>query len=283
MVPRPHFCLQFADGQSWVLGERTRVMGILNATPDSFSDGGRCQDVREAVEIAGRMVESGVDIVDVGGESTRPGAEAVTADEEARRVLPVVEALKSELGTRVSVDTRKASVAARAIEAGADVINDVTAGSDPEMFPLLAARRTPVVLMHMRGTPRTMQCDTRYDDVLGEVVAFLREAVKKAASEGVADDKIVVDPGIGFGKSPVGNLQILRGLATLGDVGRPILVGASRKSFIGSVLNLPVTERLEGSLSVAAVAAWQGAHIVRAHDVQETVRVVRMVDAIRNP
>jgi dihydropteroate synthase len=198
-------------------------------------------------------------------------------------VLPVVEALKSELGTRVSVDTRKASVAARAIEAGADVINDVTAGSDPEMFPLLAARRTPVVLMHMRGTPRTMQCDTRYDDVLGEVVAFLREAVKKAASEGVADDKIVVDPGIGFGKSPVGNLQILRELATLGDVGRPILVGASRKSFIGSVLNLPVTERLEGSLSVAAVAAWQGAHIVRAHDVQETVRVVRMVDAIRNP
>ena len=283
IVPRPQFSLQFADGQSWVLGKRTRVMGILNVTPDSFSDGGRIRDVREAVGIAGRMVESGVDIVDVGGESTRPGAGAVTADEEARRVLPVVEALKSELGIRVSVDTAKSTVAARAIESGADVINDVTAGSDPEMFPLLAAERTPVVLMHMRGTPRNMQSDTRYDDVLGEVVDFLRGAVKKAASEGVADDKIVVDPGIGFGKSPVGNLQILRELATLGDVGRPILVGASRKSFIGSVLDLPVTERLEGSLSVAAVAAWQGAHIVRAHDVQETVRVVRMVDAIRNP
>ncbi len=275
--------LRFADGEAWALGERTCVMGILNITPNSFSDGAEVRDVRHAVEIAGRMLESGASIVDVGGESTRPGAAPVAADEEMRRVLPVVEALKSELDIRVSVDTVKRSVAARALDAGADMINDTSAGSDPEMLPLLAARGAPVVLMHMRGTPRTMQDNTRYDDVVGEVVSFLRHATERAVAAGVSNDKIVVDPGIGFGKSPVGNLEILGALATLRDIGRPILIGASRKSFIGSVLDLPVTERLEGSLSVAAVAAWQGAHIIRAHDVQETVRVVRMVDAIRNP
>lgn len=273
--------LRFADGEAWSLGERTRVMGVLNVTPDSFSDGGRLNGVQQAVRTAARMAEAGVDLVDVGGESSRPGAEPVAADEECRRVIPVVEALKSELGIRVSVDTVKAEVASRSIDAGADVINDISAASDDDMLPVLAARGVPVVLMHMRGTPRTMQDDTHYDDVTGEIGGFLRAAAERAVAAGVSSDKIVLDPGIGFGKSPLGNLQILRDLATLGKLGWPLLVGASRKSFIGSVLELPVTDRLEGSLAVAAVAAWLGAHIVRAHDAEETVRVVRMVDAIR--
>jgi dihydropteroate synthase len=162
------------------------------------------------------------------------------------------------------------------------MINDVSALRDPAMPGVVAAAGVPVVLVHMRGTPRTMQADTRYEDLLAEVAGFLREAAEKAVAEGIGDDKILVDPGIGFGKSPAGSLQILRELATLRSLGRPILVGASRKSFIGAVLDLPVTERLEGSLAVAALAAWQGAHVIRAHDVAETVRVVRMIDAVRS-
>jgi dihydropteroate synthase len=279
--PRTIYTLRFADGRPWTLGERTHVMGILNITPDSFSDGGRTGGVDRTVETARRMVDAGADVVDVGGESTRPGAEPVSAEEEKRRVLPAVEAIKKAVDVRVSVDTVKASVAAGAIEAGADVINDVSALSDPEMDSVVARSGVPVVLMHMRGTPRTMQRDTGYDDLMSEIADFLRDAAEKAIAAGVSDDKILVDPGIGFGKSPVGNLQILRELSTLRRVDRPLLVGASRKSFIGSVLGLPVADRLEGSLAAAGVAAWQGAHVVRVHDVAETVRVVRMVDAIR--
>lgn len=275
--------IRFADGEEWTLGSRTRVMGILNLTPDSFSDGGDIRSVRHAVETARRMAEAGADLLDIGGESSRPGAAAVPADEELRRVLPVIEAVREAVKVRISIDTVKASVAARAIAAGADVINDVSAAADPEMLPMCAARGVPVILMHMRGTPRTMQHDTRYHDLLGEIVEFLRGAAERAVAAGVADDKIWVDPGIGFGKSPSGNLQILGEIAALEKLGRPIVIGASRKSFIGSVLELPVTDRLEASLAVAAVAAWQGAHVIRAHDVSETVRVVRMVDAIRRP
>jgi dihydropteroate synthase len=169
-----------------------------------------------------------------------------------------------------------------AIDAGADMVNDISAFTDPGMLRLLRDARVPVIAMHMRGTPRTMQQDTRYVDLMSSIVGFLRNAVQKAVAAGVSDDKILVDPGLGFGKSAAGNLQILQELPTLKSVGRPILVGASRKSFIGTVLDLSVTERLEGSLAVAALAAWQGAHLVRAHDVAETGRVVRMVDAIRN-
>jgi len=275
--------IRFADGGVWTLDACTRVMGVLNVTPDSFSDGGTVRGPQDAVASAKRMAEAGATVVDIGGESSRPGAAPVSADEEMRRVLPAIEAVRSAVDVRISIDTVKASVAARAIDAGADVVNDVSAGSDPEMLPLCAARGVPVILMHMRGTPRTMQDDTRYHDLLGEVVGFLRAAVQRAVAAGVAGDKILVDPGIGFGKSPSGNLQILGDIAALKKVGQPVVVGASRKSFIGSVLDLRVTERLEGSLAVAAVAAWQGAHVIRAHDVTETVRVVRMVDAIRRP
>jgi dihydropteroate synthase len=257
-------------------------MGILNVTPDSFSDGGRFEDPRAALEAAARMAEEGAEIVDVGGESTRPGSDPVPEEEEARRVVPVVAAIKRELSVRVSVDTQKAAVARQALDAGADMVNDISAFSDPGMIPLLRDRRAAVTVMHMRGTPRTMQQDTTYVDLMSSVVGYLRRAAEKAAQAGLADDKILVDPGLGFGKSPGGNLQILRELPTLRSMGRPILIGGSRKSFIGAALNLPVDERLEGSLAVAALAAWQGAHVIRAHDVAQTIRVVRMIDAIRN-
>jgi dihydropteroate synthase len=271
----------FADGGGLRLGERTAVVGIVNVTPDSFSDGGNLFDAGDAIAAARKMVPEGADIIDVGGESTRPGADPVDETEEMRRVLPVIEAIKSETSARVSVDTTKASVAARAIDKGADLINDVTALSDPEMLPLLVETDVPVIVMHMRGTPRTMQRDTDYDDLMDELIVFLRASVQKAVEAGVTSDRIIVDPGIGFGKSASGNLRVLRELPTLREVGRPILIGASRKSFIGVSLDLPVTERLEASLGVASLAAWQGAHLVRVHDVRETVRAVRMIDAVR--
>lgn len=278
---RSHFVVRFADGAAIELGSHTRVMGVLNVTPDSFSDGGRFGRAEEAVDAAAQMVDEGAELVDVGGESTRPGARPVGENEEIARVLPVVDGIKRRLRVRVSVDTRNAEVARRAIEAGADLINDVSAFSDPGMLPLLRDTRVPVVVMHMRGTPATMQADTRYDDLMGSIVSFLRDATQKGTAAGVDDDRILVDPGIGFGKSPSGNLEILRQLPVLRSVGRPILVGVSRKSFIGVVLDLPVTERLEGSLAAAALAAWQGAHVIRAHDVAATCRAVRMIDAVR--
>jgi dihydropteroate synthase len=279
---RTEFSLSWPDGERLPLGSETRVMGILNVTPDSFSDGGKFDDPRRALEAAAMMADEGAEILDVGGESSRPGALPVPEEEEIRRVVPLVHAIKHELSVRVSVDTYKASVARAALDAGADMVNDITAFSDPGMVPLLRDRRATAVVMHMRGTPATMQKDTQYVDLMASVVGYLRRAVEKAAQAGVADDKILVDPGLGFGKSAAGNLQILRELPTLRSVGRPVLIGGSRKSFIGAALNLPVGERLEGSLAVAALAAWQGAHMIRTHDVGETIRVVRMIDAIRN-
>jgi dihydropteroate synthase len=276
------FVLPFADGGGLELGSVTRVMGVLNATPDSFSDGGRFPHVDAAVDAAARMVDEGADLVDVGGESTRPGAAAVDVEAEIHRVVPLIAAIRRRVGVRLSVDTRRAAVARRALEAGADLVNDVSGFADPGMLPLLAATRAPAIVMHMRGSPATMQIDTRYTDLVAEVVAYLAERLERAAAGGVPGDRIVIDPGIGFGKSAEGNLRILRELAALRRLGRPILVGASRKSFIGAVLGLPVTDRLEGSLAVAAVAAWQGAQMIRVHDVRATRRVVRMVDAIRH-
>jgi dihydropteroate synthase len=281
MQPRAAFSLRFADGGVLELGPRTRVMGVINVTPDSFSDGGRHLDAARAVESAVRMAEAGADLIDIGGESTRPGAEPVGAAEEAERVLPVIEGTRHRRDVRLSVDTTKAEVARQALEAGADLVNDVTALRDPRMLPLLVERGAPVVLMHMRGEPRTMQRDTSYGDVVGEVAAFLSQSAETAVAAGLSDDKIMIDPGIGFGKSVEGNLTILRRLPALARLGRPILIGASRKSFIGATLDLPVQDRLEGSLAVAACAAIQGAHVIRAHDVAATIRTVRMIDAIR--
>jgi len=278
---RSAFAIAFADGARMDLTAETRVMGILNVTPDSFSDGGALPTPESAVEAASRMADEGADLVDVGGESTRPGAAPVSEDEEIRRVVPAVQAIKRDLPIRVSVDTSKAKVAKLAIEAGADLVNDVSAFTDPGMLAALRSTRTPVLIMHRRGTAQTMQRDTAYVDLLSSIVGFLRKRIAAAAAAGISDDKILVDPGLGFGKSASGNLQVLRELATLRSVGRPIVVGASRKSFIGTALELPVAERLEGGLAVAAWAAWQGAHVIRTHDVAETKRTTRMIDAIR--
>jgi len=279
--PRDPFTLPFADGGSMQLGRVSRVMGILNVTPDSFSDGGSFPDPQAAADAALRMAEEGADLIDVGGESTRPGSSAVSAEEEIRRVLPVIEAVRRRVRVRISVDTTKAEVARRALEAGADMVNDVAAFADPGMLPLLRETGAPAVAMHMRGTPRTMQEDTSYADLMGELSGFLRGALRRAEEAGVPGARILVDPGLGFGKSASGSLEILRRLPLLRSVGRPILIGASRKSFIGAVLDLPVGERLEGSLAAAAVALWQGAHVVRVHDVAATLRVARMIDALR--
>jgi len=278
---RPGFEIRFSDGGILALGAVTRVMGVLNATPDSFAHGGRHMDPVAAVDAMQRMLAEGADLVDVGGESTRPGAEPVAVDEEIARVVPVIEAIKARSSVRVSVDTSKAAVARRALDAGADLVNDVSALADPDMLPLIRERRVPAVLMHMRGTPKTMQHDTAYREIVEEVAAFLDRAVQRAVDAGIPDGKILVDPGLGFGKSPQGNLAILRRLSVLARVGRPILIGASRKSFVGFVSDLPVEERLEGSLAVAAYACARGVHVIRAHDVGATVRVVRMIDAIR--
>lgn len=271
---------------------RTAVMGILNVTPDSFSDGGRYPDAESAVARGVEMVRQGASVVDVGGESTRPGADPVSADEELERVLPVVRGLRRRVSTPISIDTCKERVARKALEEGADMVNDVSAlRFDPAMVRLLAREEVPVVLMHMQGRPRTMQRAPRYDDVVREVTDFLGERVAFAVRNGVAAPRIMVDPGIGFGKGPDHNLTLLRRLRALAALGRPVLVGLSRKSFLarlagpGSQAGAPSGEgrdsRLAGSLAGAAAAVLAGAHMVRVHDVPETCRAVGVADAIR--
>lgn len=282
MTELDEFTIRFADGSTLALGSTTRVMGIINVTPDSFSDGGNLADEQAAIDAGVAMVEAGADFIDIGGESTKPGADAVAADEELQRVIPIVEGLRRRVDARLSIDTRKAVVARLALEAGADMINDVSGLRDPEMLPLLLSSGVPAVLMHMRGIPSTMQRDTNYASVVDDVARHLEDLVGSAIAAGVPGDKIIVDPGIGFGKSAEGSLKLINQLPALQRLGQPILVGASRKSFIGAALDLPVQERLEGSLATAAIAAARGAHMIRAHDVAATVRVVRMVDAICN-
>ena len=269
---------------------RTAVMGILNVTPDSFFDGGRYPDIESAVARGVEMVRQGASIVDVGGESTRPGAAEVSAADELHRVLPVIRGLRQRVPVPISIDTYKSEVARKALDAGADMVNDISAlRFDPAMAGLVARESVPVVLMHMQGQPRTMQLAPRYDDVVREVTRFLRERVAHAVESGVALERIVVDPGIGFGKNLDHNLALLRHLRTLGSLGRPVLVGLSRKSFLGR-LEEPAGSahppagtdgRLAGSLAGAAAAVLAGAHMVRVHDVLETCRAARVADAIR--
>ncbi|MDE0354305.1 MAG: dihydropteroate synthase [Deltaproteobacteria bacterium] len=262
---------------------RTAVMGILNVTPDSFSDGGRYADVESAVARGVEMARQGASIVDVGGESTRPGAAPVPAVEELERVAPVIRELRRRIDVPISIDTYKEEVARGALAAGADMVNDVSAlRFDPAMAGLVAREGVPVVLMHMKGRPRTMQIAPRYRDVVREVTAFLRERVAFAVGSGIAAERVVVDPGIGFGKDLDHNLALLRSLCTLASLGRPVLVGLSRKAFLGRLQETTGTEsRLAGSLAGASAAVLAGAHMVRVHDVLETCRAVRVADAIR--
>ncbi len=260
-------------------------MGVLNVTPDSFSDGGRYLDVERAVEHGRQLAAAGADIIDVGGESSRPGATPVSEEEELGRVVPVIERLASGApGQRVvaiSVDTTKAAVAERALAAGARIVNDISAlRFDERMVEVVRDAGAGVVLMHMQGTPATMQQAPRYDDVVRQVREFLAERIEFAVARGVQKSQIAVDPGIGFGKTVEHNLQLLARLEQLRALGCPIVVGASRKSFIGNILGRQTHERLAGSLAAAAWSAARGADVVRAHDVAETVDVVRMVEAI---
>ena len=267
-------------GRALDCDERTLVMGVLNVTPDSFSDGGRFLDHEDAVKQALRMVEDGADLVDVGGESTRPGSDPVPADEERRRVVPIVERLAREVEVPISIDTRRAEVAAAAVEAGAKIVNDVTAGRDPEMFDVVRSSGAALVLMHMKGEPKTMQEAPHYDDVVREVHDYLGERVEAAVAAGIGREAISVDPGLGFAKTTPHSLVLMKHTDALLDLGRPVLVGPSRKSFIGDVLGTEVGERAEGTVGAACYMVGKGAHIVRVHDVRETVRAVRVVDAI---
>jgi dihydropteroate synthase len=257
-------------------------MGIVNVTPDSFSDGGAFFDRPAAVERALQMVEEGADIIDIGGESTRPGAGDVPATEELERVVPVIEAIAAATSVAISVDTSKAIVAKAALDAGAAIVNDVSAlRFDPGMAGVVASFRAGVVLMHMQGSPRTMQSNPTYSDVVEDVAAELSGWAGGAREAGIAKEQIVVDPGIGFGKNREHNLLLLKHLDRLAGLGYPVLIGASRKSFIGATLDLPVGERVEGTAAVVAWAAAHGAAIVRVHDVTHMLRVVRMIEAIK--
>ncbi len=261
-------------------GERTLVMGILNVTPDSFSDGGRFLDPHAAIEQGIRMADEGADIIDVGGESTRPGSEPVSAGEERDRVVFVIETLASKSPVPISVDTRKPEVARAALEAGAVIVNDISGGRSPEMFEAVRAAGAGMVLMHMQGEPKDMQEAPHYDDVVAEVHEYLRERIEVAEFAGIQPDRLCLDPGIGFGKDLHHNLALMRHIDALLDLGRPVLVGPSRKRFIGTLLDAPEDDRVEGTAAAVAWLAGRGAHIVRVHDVRAMVRVVRVVDAI---
>jgi len=261
---------------------RRLIMGILNVTPDSFYDGGRRLEPDQAVADGTALVEAGADIIDIGGESTRPGAGPVSAEVEQERVIPVLRALRQKVNVPLSIDTYKSEVARAALEAGADMVNDISAFSfDPQMVSLVAGEKIPVVLMHMQGTPRTMQMEPRYDDVVREVKDFLIRQVREAVNHGIEPGKIIIDPGIGFGKTLDHNLALLRGLPELTALGQPLLVGASRKGFIGKILGVEPDERLEGSLAAAVASVLAGANIIRTHDVRETRRVILVADAVR--
>jgi dihydropteroate synthase len=271
----PNYSLDFAA--------KTAVMGILNVTPDSFSDGNRYFDPLKAVEHALKMVEDGADIIDVGGESTRPGSEAVAPDEELRRVVPVIEAIAKRVAVPISIDTYKASVASAALNAGASIINDISGLKfDSDMAGVAAESGAYVIVMHIKGTPRDMQKDPVYSDLIEEVLDYLKESVRMAEAAGVERSRIIIDPGIGFGKTVDHNLQILKNLSDFRGLGLPILVGASRKTFIGKILDgAGTSERLEGTAAAVAIAVMNGADIVRVHDVKEMAKVVKVADAIK--
>ncbi|MFL5381877.1 MAG: dihydropteroate synthase [Longimicrobiaceae bacterium] len=262
--------------------ERPLVVGILNVTPDSFSDGGRWTDPATALEQARRMVDEGADLVDVGGESTRPGASPVGADEEMERVLPVLRAIRASLGVPVSVDTRRAAVARAALEEGAEVINDVSALGDPEMAATIAASGAGLVLMHMRGTPETMQTLAEYGDVAEEVAAELAPALARAAQAGICAGRIVVDPGIGFAKTAEQNLELIARLEVLRErLGRPVLLGPSRKAFVGALLGgVPAAERDAGTVGACVAGLARGARIFRVHQVRAARQALDVADAV---
>jgi dihydropteroate synthase len=284
MFRRKIFRVRLPRGGPLILGKRTLVMGVLNVTPDSFSDGGRFFSTKRAIAHALQMQHDGADILDIGGESTRPGSEGISAEEELRRVLPVLRALRGRLRIPISIDTQKAVVAEAAVAAGAKILNDVSAlRSDPALADIVRRHRLPIILMRMRGVPRTMQKRPFARNVVQDVTQGLREAVQRARRAGIPRSQIILDPGIGFGKSFGQNFELLARLPELAKLGSPLLVGTSRKTFIGVALGstekpVPPGERLWGTAATVAAAIFGGAHIVRVHDVKEMRDVVQMCD-----
>jgi dihydropteroate synthase len=261
--------------------DRAWLMGIVNVTPDSFYEGGSFRDPERAIEHGLQLAEDGADIIDVGGESTRPGADPVMAEEESRRVVPVVAGLRAKTKTLISVDTMKPDVAAAALDAGADIINDISSFRlDPRILDLAARKKAGFILMHMQGTPKTMQAHPHYDDVIGEIRSFLSQKIEVAEAYGLRREHLIIDPGIGFGKRLEDNLALLNGLEAFLELDRPILVGVSRKSFIGKILNAPPEDRLEGTIAASVVSLVRGAHILRVHDVRAVKRAVLVAEAI---
>jgi dihydropteroate synthase len=256
------------------------VMGILNVTPDSFSDGGKFIDPEVAVEHALRMEREGAAIIDVGAESTRPGSVPVDTEEQIRRLLPVIKGIRQKSSVAISVDSTDAEVVAATLECGADIINDISAGSDEKMFSLAAEKNVPIVLMHMQGMPENMQDNPQYNNVVNEVRRFLQERVKAAVNAGVRFENIILDPGFGFGKTVEHNLQLMAGLDKLKLDGLPVLVGFSRKSTIGAIVGSPVEERLGGSIAMAVMGLESGGSIFRVHDVKETYQALRVAEAV---
>jgi len=261
---------------------RPLAMGILNVTPDSFSDGGLYLDVGAAVARAEQMVSEGADLIDIGGESTRPGAAAVPLAEELRRTIPVIRRLAKVVRVPLSIDTSKADVAQRALDAGASIVNDVTAlRGDPRMALVVARHRAAVILMHMAGSPRTMQRRPRYHDVVRDVAAFLIRQTKQAQDVGISRSRILIDPGLGFGKTAAHNLALMRGLPRFTALGFPVVIGPSRKSFIGKTLHADIGDRMAGTLACVATAFWHGVAMVRVHDVKASIQCLQMLEAIR--
>ena len=262
--------------------KRTYVMGILNCTPDSFYTNSRKTTSGAALEAATDMIEAGVDIVDVGGESSRPGAEPVSAEEERSRVVPVIEAIRHRSNVLISVDTTKVAVARPALEVGADIVNDISGlKADPEMASLISDSECPVIIMHMRGSPQTMQKDPYYENTIEEIVEELKDSIRRAVAAGISENKIIIDPGIGFGKRLIDNLRVLKNLDDFRQLGMPILIGLSRKSFLGTILENVTEDRLVGTITANSVAVCHGANILRVHDFKEGVQMAKIIDAIR--
>lgn len=278
------------DGHRLELGRRTLIMGILNVTPDSFSDGGKFYTYKDAVVQGEKLCEEGADILDIGGESTRPFSKEVSQEEEIQRVLPIIEHLAKRVSVPISIDTTKAGVAKRALDAGASIINDISAlRIDPSLADLAAQRKVPVILMHMKGVPGTMQVNPHYDDLLGELKAFLSERIGFAVNKGIERSKVIIDPGIGFGKNTNHNLQVIRNLSEFKQLNVPILIGPSRKAFIRNTLKehlhhefFPDAPQVEtGTQAVISASILKGAHIVRVHNVANTLSTVKLINAIQ--
>ena len=264
------------------IGDRICVMGILNVTPDSFSDGGEFFDKEAALRHALEMVRQGADIIDIGGESTRPGSERISAEEELDRIMPVLNRLRSEVEVPISIDTYKADVAQAVLQAGADIINDITAlTGDEQMGPVIASFDAGVILMHMQGTPLTMQKDPKYGDVVEDIKQYLKLARDRALEYGIDGGKIILDPGIGFGKSAEDNLKILRELGRFKELGKPLLLGVSRKSFIGALTGKEPSGRLAGTISAVTVAALNGADVLRVHDTEAVIDAIKIIEGMR--